>query len=356
MAAAVGAEEEAEAVDLLPTLAAILAAGEAVHPHLRRHQPPAAEGPAVPKMIHSLQFRAMGTDMLVCVDNGSEVPPVELADVPGWFEEWEDVLGRFRADSELTRLNRTSDWLVPVSETLWLVFQAALSAEKYTDGLVTPTIGTAVIESGYDRDFNLFANQILSPLEFEPQTARSLASVTWDESTRSINLPEDVELDFGGIAKGWAAEQVVQRLEHHGTALMNCGGDISMSGPLLNGSPWEVGIHRPFDRSSGYIGMMYFRQPCGVATSSTDRRRWMQGEMLRHHIIDPHTGMSAESDIISATIVAPTAVEAETAAKSVLIRGSEEGLAWLESNPALAGLIMLENGSILYSQRINEYL
>ena len=314
------------------------------------------EQPAVPNMVHRVSFRAMGTDMLVCVDNGLETPPVELAEVPRWFEEWEEVLSRFRVDSELTRLNRTSNWLVPVSETLWQVFQAAQSAEKNTDGLVTPTIAAAVIESGYDRDFNLFAGQILSRFEYEPPTVRSLASVTWDEATHSISLPEDVELDFGGIAKGWAAEQVVQRLKHHGSALMNCGGDISMSGPLLNGAPWEIGIHRPFDRSSGYIGMMYFRQPCGVATSSTDRRRWMQGEMMRHHIIDPHTGQPAESDVISATIVAPNAVEAETAAKSVLIRGSEEGLAWLEADPELAGLIMLENGKILYSQRINQYL
>lgn len=307
-------------------------------------------------MVHRLNFRAMGTEMLVCVDNGSEIPPIELAEVPGWFEEWENVLSRFRVDSELTRLNRVSDQLFPVSETLWDVFQSALFAEKYTDGLVTPTIATAVIESGYDRDFSLLAGQNLSLFESEPPIVRSLDSVTWNESTRSICLPEDVQLDFGGIAKGWAAEQAVERLKHLGSALMNCGGDIFLSGPLLDGNPWEIGIHKPFDRSSGYIGMMYFNQCCGVATSATDRRRWMQGGFMRHHIIDPHTGLPAESDVVSATIVAPTAVEAETAAKSVLIRGGAEGLAWLESNPNLAGLIILENGTILYSQRINEYL
>ena len=306
-------------------------------------------------MVHRLHFRAMGTEMLVCVDNGSDTSPIELADVPGWFEEWEQVLSRFRIDSELTLLNRASNQLVPVSETLWQVFQSALSAEKYTDGLVTPTIAAAVIESGYDRDFGLLAGQNLSPYEAEPPIVRSLASLTWDESTRSICLPADVQLDFGGIAKGWAAEQVVHRLKHLGSALMNCGGDIFMSGPLLNGNPWEIGVHRPFDRSSGYMGMMYFDHGCGVATSSTDRRRWMQGGQLRHHIIDPHSGLPAESDVVSATIVAPTAVEAETAAKSVLIRGSKEGLAWLESKN-LAGLIILESGTILYSQGINGYL
>jgi thiamine biosynthesis lipoprotein len=232
----------------------------------------------------------MGTEMLVCVDNGSEKPPIELADVPAWFEEWEQALSRFRVDSELTRLNRTSDQLVPVSEITWQVFQSALFAQKYTAGLVTPTIASAVVESGYDRDFSLLAGQVLSPFESAPPTVPSFDSVIWDEATRSICLPKGVELDFGGIAKGWAAEQVVQRLKHFGSALMNCGGDIFMSGPLLDGSPWEIGIYKPFDRSSGYLGMMYFTQCCGVATSATDRRRWMQGGLLRHHIIDPHTG------------------------------------------------------------------
>jgi len=306
-------------------------------------------------MVHRLHFRAMGTEMLVCVDNGSDTSPVELADVPGWFEEWEQVLSRFRIDSELTLLNRAGGLLVPVSETLWQIFQSALSAEKYTDGLVTPTIAAAVIGSGYDRDFSLLADQVLSPFESEPPIVRPLDSVTWDEATRSICLPGGVQLDFGGIAKGWAAEQTVARLKHLGSALMNCGGDIFMSGPLLNGNPWEIGVHRPFDRSSGYIGMMFFEHGCGVATSATDRRRWMQGDSMRHHIIDPQSGLPAESDVVSVTIVAPNAVEAETAAKSVLIRGSVEGLAWLESKN-LAGLIILENGTILYSQRINEYL
>ncbi|MBI5962571.1 MAG: FAD:protein FMN transferase [Chloroflexi bacterium] len=307
-------------------------------------------------MVHRLHFRAMGTEMLVCVDNGSEKSPAELADVPGWFEEWEQILSRFRIDSELTLLNRTGNQPVPVSETLWQIFQSAVLAEKATGGLVTPTIAGAVLESGYDRDFNLLAGQILNPATHKPSVVRTLDAVTWDDATRSICLPQDVQLDFGGIAKGWAAEQVIHRLKHLGSALMNCGGDIAMSGPLLDGSPWEIGIHKPFDRSGGYIGTMYFEQRCGVATSATDRRRWVQGGMLRHHIIDPGTGLPAESDVVSATVVAPTAVDAEVAAKSVLILGSVDGLVWLEAHPNLACLAILENSQIVYSQRIKEYL
>jgi thiamine biosynthesis lipoprotein len=307
-------------------------------------------------MVHRLSFRAMGTEMLVCVDNGSDEPPVELADIPGWFEEWEQTLSRFRFNSELSLLNRADGQPVAVSETLWQVFQSALAAEKFTDGLVTPAIAKAMLEVGYDRDFQLMTGQTLVPILFEHAPIPALNLISWDEATRCIYLPENMQLDFGGIAKGWAAGQVVQRLGHLGSVLMNCGGDSALNGPLLDGSPWEVGVFKPFDRSSGYLGMLYLQHGCGVATSSTDRRRWMQNDQLRHHIIDPESGLPASTDVISATVVAPTAIEAEAAAKSVLIRGSIEGLQWLESHPDLAALLILQDGQILYSDRIHEYL
>ncbi len=307
-------------------------------------------------MVHRLSFRAMGTEMLVCIDNNSDHAPLELDDVPAWFEEWEQVLSRFRLNSELSELNRASNQLRSVSETLWQVFQSALHAEKFTGGLVTPTIAQAMIKVGYDRDFQLLAGKTLNHAMFEPAPISSLALVAWNESAHALCLPEGVQLDFGGVAKGWAAEQVVQRLKHAGSVLMNCGGDIAMSGPLLNGNPWEIGVFKPFERSGGYLKMLYFHHNCGVATSATDRRRWKQGNQLRHHIIDPRNGFPSVTEIVSATVVASTAIEAEAAAKSILMRGSVDGLDWLESNPDLAALLILEDGQILYSNRIHEYL
>ena len=297
----------------------------------------------------------MGTDMLACVNNGTDQPPAELVDVPAWFEEWEQILSRFRPESELSHLNRASNSTVEVSETLWQVFQSALSAEQLTEGLVTPTVAEAVVMAGYDQDFASLPRQQKAGL-IPARPTRPLSLVQWDETSHSLRLPPGVHLDFGGIAKGWAAGQAVERLKNLGSALMNCGGDIAISGPLANGSPWEVGIYKPFDRESGYQDMLFFEQACGVASSATDRRRWMQGGQLRHHIIGPRTGQPAETDVVHATVVAPTAVEAEAAAKSVLIRGSADGLGWLESHPELAGLLILESGEILYSQAIMEFL
>jgi thiamine biosynthesis lipoprotein len=325
----------------------------------------------------------MGTEILACVDVDSGQPPAILDEVPRWFEDWEQTLSRFRPDSELSRLNQAVDQPACVSDDLWNVFQAARAAEKFTDGLVTPTVLDAMLEAGYDRDFaslqfgvqsdalpkvskglpTLAQSRALTRRSAKTlhsaatRTAvRPLSAVLWDAAEQTIQLPAGVHLDFGGIAKGWAAHQAMCRLREIGPALMNCGGDIALSGALLDGSPWEIGVYKPFDRDSGYVEMLYFQFACGVASSATDRRRWMQGDQVRHHIIDPRTGLPAESDVVSATVVAPTAVEAEAAAKSILIRGSLDGLDWLEANPALAGLLILEDGQILYSQKIMEYL
>ena len=131
---------------------------------------------------------------------------------------------------------------------------------------------------------------------------------------------------------------------------MNAAGDIAISDALANGAPWQIGVRNPFEPDTDFETLNLTR--CGVATSGKDRRRWNKNGLPRHHIIDPYTGQPAETDVMTATIVAPTVMEAEAAAKAVLILGGEEGLKWIESDPVLAGIIVLENGHTFYSQRI----
>ena len=305
-------------------------------------------------MLHRLSFRAMGGEMLAVLEGETDSPPPILAEVPNWFEEWEQTLSRFRPDSELSRLNRTFDQPVKVSDTLWDVFQYALSAETITNGLVTPTVLDAVVEAGYDRSFDFlprYQNQFVSPIL---SAVSPLTIVTWDEKSQTICLPFGVRLDFGGVAKGWAAHQTAERLKEYGSSVMNAAGDVAVSGSLAGGEPWTIGVRNPFEKDTDFETLKLNR--CGVATSGRDRRNWNKNGLPHHHIIDPYTGLPAQTDVMTATIVAPTVMEAEAAAKAVLILGSEEGLKWIESDPVLAGIIVLENGHAFYSRRISEYL
>lgn len=303
-------------------------------------------------MLHRLPFHAMGCEMLAVVD--SERTPASLAQVPDWFEEWEQVLSRFRYNSELTRLNQIHDKPVRVNPVLWDVFQAARRAEQMTNGLVTPTLLDAILEAGYDRPFDVLPH-LAMPRPFPGISApASLDAITVNEFTRTITLPSGMRLDFGGVAKGWAAYQAMKLLRTDGPALINAGGDIAMSGPRLDGSPWQIGVANPFQKGEEFETL--FVNQCGIATSGKDRRRWTQDGILQHHIIDPLTRQPAETDLLTVTVIAKDVLQAEAASKAAFILGSRAGITWIETRPDLAGLFVLDNGQVLYSQKMRDYL
>lgn len=306
-------------------------------------------------MNHRLEFKAMGSHMIAVVESQAGSAQALLEQVPVWFEAWEQCLSRFRPESELNRLNNLAGWTAQVSETLWQVFQTALEAEKASSGLVTPAVLEALVAAGYDRSFDALPRERdTAPLSAWP-SAGSLAEVVWDEATRSISLPADMQLDFGGVAKGWAAHQAAKRLATLGPALVNAGGDIAISAERPDGSPWLIDIDDPFN-AGAYLETLALDRRCGVATSGTDYRRWKQGGRWNHHIIDPRTGLPAQTDVFAATVIAPDVMEAEMAAKSALILGSRDGMDWLESRPGLAGFMALESGEQCYNRRMEKFL
>jgi FAD:protein FMN transferase len=136
--------------------------------------------------------------------------------------------------------------------------------------------------------------------------------------------------------------------------LVSAGGDIAISAEQADGSPWPIGLDSPFIQGETLTTLIV--GPGGVATSGTDYRRWKQGEQWRHHIIDPRSGTPAQTDILTATIIAPDALQAEMAAKTALILGSQAGFDWLNARPEFTGLLVLENGEVLGTERLPQYL
>lgn len=302
-------------------------------------------------------FRAMGCQMKAMIDSDSPHAAEALQEVPRWFASWERCLSRFREDSELSHLNRRAGVPTRVSATMWEVLRAALLAAQLSEGLVVPTVLPALEAAGYDRPFE----QVSMGGPWETVYAWKTPPCAWqrvhlDPERRTVTLPHGVRLDLGGIAKGWAADSVVRRLKPYGPALMDAGGDIAVSGPMRNGQPWPIGVADPRPAPTGFLahppllGVIWLARG-GVATSGRDVRRWRRGDEVQHHLIDPRTGQPARTDILTVTVVAPSAYEAEIAAKVVFILGSQEGLAWLEKRPGTAGLVVREDGEVLWSSR-----
>jgi thiamine biosynthesis lipoprotein len=306
-------------------------------------------------------FRAMGCQMLAILDSEASWASKRLAEAPGWFDDWERHLSRFRNDSELMQLNQRAGALILVSDVLWDVIQTALQAAQRSQGLVTPTMLTQLELAGYDRSFDQIAGCALSEQSWGSfDSAPALVpsadwqEIAWSPHEHLVRLPPGVQLDFGGIAKGWAADRAASQLGIYAPALVDAGGDIAVSGPMADGQPWPIEVSDPLDPTSQLELLMLAAG--AVATSGRDYRRWHRGQAWQHHILDPRTGRPAKTDVLSATVIASTAREAEMAAKVVLIRGGHDGLAWLEARPSLAGLLVLGDGRVVRSRRLKNYV
>ncbi len=304
-------------------------------------------------MTHQIEFQAMGCQMLAALEYPTPRVKSLLARVPGWFETWEACLSRFRPDSELSQVNNQAGTEMLVSNTFWSVLQAAVKAETFSQGLVTPTLLRELVAAGYDRSFTDLVPDQVRHTPSVKQAGR-LQTVQLDPQKQTVCLPAGISLDFGGVAKGWAAHQALQGLKPYGPALVDAGGDIAISGLKKNGEPWAVGIQNPLKPGDSLATLLLGR--CGVATSGTDHRRWVQNGVQKHHIIDPRSGEPVQTDVLAATVIAPNVLEAEAAAKTALILGSRAGMTWLDAHPTLAGLLVTHRGELIYTPRFQNYL
>jgi FAD:protein FMN transferase len=298
-------------------------------------------------------FEAMGSRITVIIDDDKDTAESGLEKVPLWFEDWESVLSRFRPGSELNRLQGGSGTDQNSSPTLCAVLGESIRAAAYTDGFVTPLAREALVAAGYGDSFD---EENFSP-SADPMAAIRIPdwrAIHCDPSSGRVDLPRGSRLDLGGIAKGWAAGTAAALLAARGPALVDAGGDIAVSGPRADGSPWPVGVGDPFTPSELLLTIALSRG--GVATSGRDYRHWVKSGKPRHHIIDPRTGEPAATDVLAATVIGPDACTAEAGAKAAFILGSRDGIAWLDRHPELAGMLVLEDRRIAYSREFSKYV
>ena len=168
----------------------------------------------------------------------------------------------------------------PAGPLLRRVVRRALAAAAATDGVFDPLLGRQLEEVGYDVTFDRIASPPPSDAPATPGGAWRRVEV--DDAAGTITLPAGARLDLGGIAKGMAVDASITLLEGLGveSALVSAGGDIAVIAQP-EGWPVEVQTHD----GAAVVSLL-----CGaIATSTTRRRRWLQGGVERHHLLDPAT-------------------------------------------------------------------
>lgn len=267
------------------------------------------------------RFRSMGCEVVVGGATGDERGRIEEL-----FHERDAVFSRFRADSELNRVNRHAGRVVSVSPLLARAVEAALEAAAATDGLVDPTLGSAIEAAGYTRDFAL--------LEPDPRPRDHGEPGSWETvrlAGRLLRVGPGVRLDLNGVVKALAVDDALSLLG--GPGFVSAGGDLAANVEL------DVGLPR-----GGAVRLVRG----GLATSGSATRRWWRGGELQHHLIDARTGAPADSPWEQVTVCGVTCLAADTAAKAAFLL-AEDGPAWLDER-GLPGRLVSRSGAVVANE------
>lgn len=278
---------------------------------------------------------------------------------------FEHAFSRTRPDSDIARAHAASPQPVPVSPETADLIRRALFYCAASEGCFDITMGT--VTSLWDFHVgvvpsSLALSRALPHVGVDKVRLDSAADGT---STLAILDPATI-VDLGGVAKGYVAddlariflEQAVQRF------VINLGGNVLVRGgrpddegslpPVHAGDPWRIGILNP--RDERHSRAIVDISNGSVVTSGIAERRFTRGGVTYHHILDPRTGMPAQTDVASATIVAAHSMDCDGFSTTALMLGSKRAIAAFEGRPGIDAVIITENDEVLWTSGLEDRL
>lgn len=293
--------------------------------------------------MRSTSFPALGTTALLALTEDDALAEAEGL-LRAELERLDLACSRFR-DSELTRANARAGRLLTVSPLLAELVDVALAAAAATDGLVDPTVGSALRAAGYDRAFALVRARngwTVAPVQ---RRAAQWREVELDARRSTLRTPAGVELDLGATAKAWAADRAAGELaaQTGSGVLVSLGGDVAVAGAPPPGG-WAVRLADDHASPLAGPGPVVAIESGGLATSSTTVRRWRTDDGDAHHLIDPATGRPASSVWRTASVAAASCADANVAATAAILL-SESAPAWLDAR-ALPARLVRDDGRV----------
>jgi len=282
----------------------------------------------------------MGTKAHIVIVDGDRAV---LADIESRLRELERRWTRFSTGSELSRLNAAAGSIVVVEPDTHRLISCAIDGWTLTGGHYDPTVGAAMKAVGYSTTFD----QVVAPCSVTTGPTPGCGAIELYESTSAVFIPTHVELDFGGIAKGFSADLICEDLLDSGRArgiCVNIGGDVRIAGEAPTDSGWIVELETTAvnNRAATLVGL----SDGAVCTSTTQIRRWDGANGPLHHLLDPSTGAPTESDLVAISVVASTATLAEVLTKSSMILGSQDAATMLTRAGAAAVAVTVDDDLI----------
>ena len=317
------------------------------------------------------QWRALGTYVQLVVEGARHLAAARAVAVR-LLDDVDRTCSRFRDDSDLMRANRNAGAWTPVDPLLAAAVAAAVRAAEETGGLVDPTLGRSLVAAGYDQDYDAVRGgdgPAAIPL---PAVIDAWRHVGVDPDG-AVLVPLGTGLDLGATGKAFAADLIAAAVTAAtGTGcVLSLGGDVAVGAPDGAGGPavgwtpdgrdtpdggdtravpWQVAVAETPDEPPA---AMVTLTTGGLATSTVLARRWHRGGVVVHHLLDPATGRPVAGTWRTASVVAATCLEANTASTASIVMGAPAP-SWLAARGLAARLVDADGDVALVGDWIEE--
>ncbi|OHB73672.1 MAG: hypothetical protein A2Z25_06570 [Planctomycetes bacterium RBG_16_55_9] len=313
--------------------------------------------------VESGYYLVMGTFARVVVvakdtTTGAECVEAALAEI----RKVDELMSDYKEDSEISRVNkRAAQRAVQVSESTYEVLHRSVEFSKLSDGAFDVTVGPLV---------NLFRTaKKMGAAPTEEQIAQARTRVGFeklglDEQNRTVRFwVEGMRLDLGAIAKGYAVDKAVEAARRCGAigVMVDLGGNVRCFGvPPEDRKHWRIALQDPNSATEGAGGgfVLTLRITDAAVATSGDYQQFALIKGKRYsHILDPHTGWSAEG-LSSVTIITDNATDADALSTAVSVLGAEKGLALIEKLPNTEAILITSdpNPKILKTTGADKYI
>ena len=257
-------------------------------------------------------------------------------------------------DSEVSQINNTGkNEGSELSETVNYLMKRSLEAYEMTDGAFNPLIYPVMQAWGFtDENYQVPEEELLTGLH--ELTDISMMEYDGENGVLSFLL-DGMKIDFGGIAKGYTSERVIEILKENGvnSAVVSLGGNVQTLGKKPDGSLWKVAVRDPADASK-YIGVLSVADKA-VITSGGYERNFEKDGVVYHHIIDPETFYPADSGIVSSTVVSDDATLADALSTAVFVMGTEKASRlWKAGQGKFEFIVLTDDGQLFVTEGIKD--
>ena len=264
-------------------------------------------------------------------------------------ERYENLLSKTVEGSDVQRINASHGEPVTVDPETWAILRRAKEINRLTGGAFSVTI--APLSAQWD--FTGGTNRM--PTDEERLAALPLVD---DEllvlgENNTVTLPEGMEIDLGGIAKGYIADRVAEMIQGqvHG-ATLSFGGNVYAVGLKPDGTAFNLGIQDPDGATGSSIAAVQVTD-VSLVTSGIYERCFMVGDTRYHHILNPETGLPADSDLASASILDVSSMDADALATACIVLGLDRAKALLEEL-GYDGVLIRRDGQLVTTEGFAE--